>query len=735
MNGALGPRRRRQVAHLVYRSEVEASFSSQSWGRSGGEGTDGEQSDCGQQARLGWKSSSRWELGPAPPALSEWQSARPDLVPGSVLAASDSAMALRATAQSKTPMPPDRQRPAGTRLLVKTWRAAKMPRLVFSRFPRAARTAWVGALRATHVSAGEENRVGRDWRLAAETGMLITLLILVGITWPPVAYAGARTGPTAPQLSRCRGVPASGCTLTAASGTPVEADTIQRDWLAEINYYRQAAGLMPVTDQPAWDQGLADHLIYLANTPEEYFTGPYDSPHDENPASPYYTPAGDSEAHQSDIGGAASPLLAVDGWLAAPFHGLFMLNPELTQVALAVDTTAGSAALDVKSGVNGDSSLPSTPVLFPGPGSTTDLVAYTGETPDPLAACGWQKDTGLPLVILAPDAPASDLSATLVGPAGTESSAGGTICVLDEVTDPTEGDDYDADSGEHAIILIPRLPLANGHYSVRVQQTGAADIAWSFDAYLPPPINQAPPLLLPSAPGSTPTPGTRLDRISGTWDFTDDGVYDGYRDSDQWLRCDRAGQECVAIAGATDPEYVVSQQDVGSTIRAQQTEENLAGAGSPAVSDPTLPVLASAAVGKPNVPSKFGLATKSELRTLLVAAMMPTGRRASITAILKAGGYTSAFRAPEAGRLVIRWYDRGRRWRASLTRTIDGIIIASASAMIHGAGKRAVRVKLTRAGRNLLNHAKSERLLVQDSFTAASGAQLSVSRSTTLRRR
>ncbi len=45
-------------------------------------------------------------------------------------------------------------------------------------------------------------------------------------------------------------------------------------WLAEINRYRQAAGLSPVVDQPTWDIGLQHHLHYLALTPKRYVTGP-----------------------------------------------------------------------------------------------------------------------------------------------------------------------------------------------------------------------------------------------------------------------------------------------------------------------------------------------------------------------------------------------------------------------------------------------------------------------------
>jgi len=49
---------------------------------------------------------------------------------------------------------------------------------------------------------------------------------------------------------------------TSAAGEPA--------WLATINYWRAATGLPPVTDNPAWDQGLLNHFIYLAKTPATY---------------------------------------------------------------------------------------------------------------------------------------------------------------------------------------------------------------------------------------------------------------------------------------------------------------------------------------------------------------------------------------------------------------------------------------------------------------------------------
>lgn len=265
------------------------------------------------------------------------------------------------------------------------------------------------------------------------------------------------------------------------------------DWLAEINRYRLAAGLTAVVDQPAWDLGLEHHLTYLEKTPSQYFTGQYQSLHTENPASPYYTPDGAQEAGSSDLseGDAHTPVDAIDGWLAAPFHAVGMLRSQLTQVAFADDPSTGFAGLDVTQGL--DSSLPpaTSPILLPGPGVTTNLLAFSGESPDPLQTCGWQgSSAGLPIVELLPQAPVESLTARLNGPGGIESSTDGTLCVVDEntyeSTDPVYGPTgASLLQDDDAVFLIPRRPLETGKYDVDIEQSGEPSIAWSFSAQAP----------------------------------------------------------------------------------------------------------------------------------------------------------------------------------------------------------------------------------------------------------
>ncbi|MHB1638534.1 MAG: CAP domain-containing protein [Candidatus Dormibacteria bacterium] len=294
-------------------------------------------------------------------------------------------------------------------------------------------------------------------------------------------------------------VPALGAAVGIQS--VMASQSAQPAWLTEINLYRQAGGLAPVVDQAAWDVGIQAHLNYLADTPPSYFTGEYASLHTENPASPYYTSAGAQEAAASDLFTGAmgyTPLQYIDGWLAAPFHAVGILRPNLTAVAFAYDPATGDAGLDVISGLNYTLAAPTVPTLFPGSGMTTDLTSFQGESPTPLQTCGWSVGAGsygvpapppgLPLIALLTQPPSPGLSAELTASDGSsQSSAGGTLCIVDENTyyssDPIYGPTgLQILQGNNVVVLIPKTPLTWARYTVTITQPGQTDITWSFIA-------------------------------------------------------------------------------------------------------------------------------------------------------------------------------------------------------------------------------------------------------------
>jgi hypothetical protein len=267
-------------------------------------------------------------------------------------------------------------------------------------------------------------------------------------------------------------------------------------WLSEINLYRVAAGLVPVSDQASWDAGIVDHLTYLEQTSASFFTGAYVNEHTENPASPSYTSAGAQEGAASDLfPGVAgqSDVAVIDDWLSAPFYAVAMLRPTLGQVAFG--DVGGDAGLDVVSGLN-QNPASTNPVLFPGSGMTTDLTTYVNELPSPFETCKWSATptVGLPLIALLSSPPSTGLSATLTSSTTVdETSANATLCIVD-ATDYTSTDTVYGSTGlsvlqnANAVFLIPKVPLTQGSYTATINQVGQTPITWTFNVDVPPSV-------------------------------------------------------------------------------------------------------------------------------------------------------------------------------------------------------------------------------------------------------
>jgi hypothetical protein len=106
----------------------------------------------------------------------------------------------------------------------------------------------------------------------------------------------------------------------------------------------------------------------------------------------------------------------------------------------------------------------------------------------------------------------------------------------------------------------------------------------SSSAALVPPANTAPPTISDTTPQS----GQELTANPGTWTGDAPIVF-----TYQWLRCNPAGNNCVAIPTATQRTYTVQAADVGDTLRVRVTGTNASGATA-ATSDNTSAVTAGA---------------------------------------------------------------------------------------------------------------------------------------------
>jgi RHS repeat-associated protein len=120
-----------------------------------------------------------------------------------------------------------------------------------------------------------------------------------------------------------------------------------------------------------------------------------------------------------------------------------------------------------------------------------------------------------------------------------------------------------------------------------------------------------------SSPSSTAPP-----RISGTDEegqtLTEEhGSWTGHPTSFtyQWESCNGTGGECAPIEDATSQTYALGPQDVGHTIRVQETASNEAGSSEPATSEPTAVVQPESSQAGPSPDEQGGAPNESEMPT------------------------------------------------------------------------------------------------------------------------
>ncbi|MCC6226344.1 MAG: hypothetical protein IT195_08060 [Microthrixaceae bacterium] len=278
-----------------------------------------------------------------------------------------------------------------------------------------------------------------------------------------------------------------GCSdIEVDSGAPKDPLPESAGWLETINHYREGSGLDPMTAEAAWTDPVVKHLVYLRDTPAEFFTGEYANLHRENPASPYYTPEGAGYSHNV-LTWAGTERMAMEGWIAAPFHALGGLDPTSNRGAFAIllpPATRMNAAAKFGSSAPVPP-VPTEPIMTPGDGAVTALRAFRGESPDPRDPCPdrstWH---GLPIIVQLPYAPPGGITAGLVLPNGV-AVADEDICVVTENNyvpiDPIYGAAGKAIlNSADAVLVIPRDPLTPGTHQVSVEVPGHPPINWSF---------------------------------------------------------------------------------------------------------------------------------------------------------------------------------------------------------------------------------------------------------------
>ena len=200
---------------------------------------------------------------------------------------------------------------------------------------------------------------------------------------------------------------------------------------------------------------------------------------------------GAEATRNADLAGVARPDLtdrqALDLWMSTPFHALGILRPDLRRVGYGSwsesdgSAVQSAAVLDVVRGLAPGGGDAQRPVMWPGPGAVVPLTSYAGpEAPDPLSSCaGYQAPAGLPILVLLPDDAGAGAATVDVDDERVEA------CVVSESTY------VNVDAGaqalgrallgaDHAVVIIPRLPLPDAAEVAVSLQAGPTSLAWTF---------------------------------------------------------------------------------------------------------------------------------------------------------------------------------------------------------------------------------------------------------------
>jgi hypothetical protein len=117
----------------------------------------------------------------------------------------------------------------------------------------------------------------------------------------------------------------------------------------------------------------------------------------------------------------------------------------------------------------------------------------------------------------------------------------------------------------------------------------------------------------------------------------------------------------------------------------------------------------------------------------LISGLTPSGKAAKIAALLKSGVFSVPFKAVEAGKAVIDWYEvpAGAKLAKSKAKPV---LVASGQMTFATPGSAKVKVKLTAAGKLLLKHAKQLKLTAKGVFTPTGKGAITASRTFTIKR-
>lgn len=251
------------------------------------------------------------------------------------------------------------------------------------------------------------------------------------------------------------------------AGTPAED-------LAWLNAKRAASGIPAgIVENPEWSAACAQHLEYMRRTGQ--------ITHAEDPASPYYTEAGNWAGTHAVLASAATWTASDFIWETAPLHLVQLLAPQLSEVGIADD--GQFVCVTTWPGYQRAAPATDSIVAYPGP----DVPIYASETAEE-----WPTTPGAALGLGTPTGP--HIYAYLWGPstaAGVD-AAGAPLGVRSATVEGPDGsvpvrwvDPRNATVGRYlpaaSAIIIPVQPLRrDASYIATVTFTNGVARAWTF---------------------------------------------------------------------------------------------------------------------------------------------------------------------------------------------------------------------------------------------------------------
>jgi len=118
--------------------------------------------------------------------------------------------------------------------------------------------------------------------------------------------------------------------------------------------------------------------------------------------------------------------------------------------------------------------------------------------------------------------------------------------------------------------------------------------------------------------------------------------------------------------------------------------------------------------------------SSSQLTALLSGEIAPSGKGASIGAILQHGGFSLSFKAPAAGTATVEWLQPNAK--VAKKGRSKARVIAAGRLGFSAAKTATLKVKLTTYGRRVLRHAKRLRLTAKGTFAPHGGKAVSSTR-------